>query len=81
MALFETTASALDLASGSNLSSEIRSAYSQSTGNIQNNRGAKVAWAKSKAEAVVSKRAFDSPFSVLECLSAFDILDLMILRF
>ena len=47
-------ASALDSASGSVLSSDVLSTYA----NVTNNRGAKLAWAESEAEAVVSKRAY-----------------------
>ena len=58
MSLFETATLALDSASGSVLSSETLSAYSQSTRSCQNNWRAKQAWAESKAEARVSKRAY-----------------------
>ena len=51
MAFFETTASALDSASGSVLSSETLGAYTQSTRNCQNNRGAKLAWSESKVKS------------------------------
>ena len=55
MARFETTASAW----GSVLSSEALNAYTQSTRNIvKTTSGAKLAWAESGAEAVVSKRAY-----------------------
>ena len=53
MAIFEITASALDSASGSVLSSEALAAYATGRANYQNNRGAKLSLAESKAEAMV----------------------------
>ena len=65
--LFETTASSLDSASGSVLSPEALSTYTQSTRNFQNNRVAKLALAESGAEAVVSKRAIVFDEVLEEC--------------
>ena len=55
-ALFETTASALGSASGSVLSSEALDEHVRKA-HAMVNRGSKLPWAESGAEAVVSKRA------------------------
>ena len=66
MAIYVTTASALDSASGSVLSSEALSAYAKHTQYRQNNRGAKLTWAESGAEVVDSKRAIIYDYSMLQ---------------